>query len=71
MLKCKTFKPMCKYMKPENILIFGRIARIKKSAPADYIMQCMATDNDGTTYKIYTDYDACLTLSDAIAVPVK
>lgn len=70
MLKCKTFKPMFSYMEPKDVLIFGRIARIKKSAPADYTMQCMAIDDNGTTYRIYTDYDACITLSDAIAVPV-
>lgn len=69
-VNCKTCKPMVRNEKPGHILIFGRLAKIRKSAPEGYKVQCMATDEEGTLYSLYTDYDACLVSCDAIAVPV-
>ena len=54
-----------------SVIVFGRVAPIKKTAPDGYIRQCIAEDETGTTYAIYTDYDACIIQSDAIAVPIK
>lgn len=69
-IQCETIKPFSKYQKPDSILIFGRIAKIRSSAPENYILQCNAIDKNGNSYNLYTDYDACLVCSDAIAVPV-
>ena len=53
-----------------NVLVFGRIAHVRNTAPGGYTVQCIAEDKDGNRYEIYTDYDACLVRSDAVAVPI-
>lgn len=69
-IKCET---RTNYLCPHNrsVLIFGRIARVRNTAPGGYTVQCIAEDKDGNRYEIYTDYDACLVRSDAVAVPIK
>ena len=78
-IKARTIAPFCKNEKSNKLMIFGRIAYIKRYAPEQienllagcgYCQQCIAEDENGNLYKIYTDYDAALVSCDAIAVPV-
>lgn len=70
-IKCKIIPTFFNYQKPSSVLIFGRTAKIRYFVPDYYIMQCIAIDENGNKYAIYTDYDACIVSSDAIAVPIK
>jgi hypothetical protein len=74
---CKTFKPFCEWEKPKELLIFGRIARIKRYdtdqvrkrlLDRGYHVECLGKDESGTMYEIWTDYDAVLVSSDAVAI---
>lgn len=69
-LKCEAIRSLCTGATTQ-VLIFGRIAEVIKSAPHGCYKQCIAEDENGITYEIYTDYDACIIQSKAFAVPIK
>lgn len=53
---------------PSNIILFGLVVPIRRSAPGDLDLYCTAEDEHGNTYNVYTDYDPCLKASHTIAV---
>lgn len=63
----------------KHILLFGLVRPVRPLRPdtrekltaRGYFLQCMAEDQNGATYEIWSDYDAALQISAAVAIEVK
>lgn len=59
------------YKNSSNIILFGLVRPIAVSAPKTLEKYCIAKDQTGTEYDIFTDYDPCLKISFTVAVERK
>ena len=62
-LKCKTTSKS-----PNNIILFGLVIPIVRRSPDELTLQCIAEDEYGNKYNVYTDYDVALKASRTVAV---
>ena len=64
----QTLKCIAMSKSPNNIILFGLVIPIVRRNPDDLTLHCVAEDEYGNKYNVYTDYGMALEASRTVAV---